>query len=221
MIDDWLLWQLADSAFPTGGFAHSGGLEAAFQHGAVCDGGTLAAFLSTITRQAERGLLPFVVAAWRAPEEVGAADAACDLFLNSHVANRASRAQGRALLTSAARIYRVDAIGTLDRAIRTGETPGHLAPAWGVTCRALGLDEQRATSLFLFVAARSVVSSAVRLGIVGPLEGQAIQATLARERKTPAMTSADAGPDAAVQTAPILDLLHATQDRLYSRLFQS
>jgi urease accessory protein len=33
--EDWLLWQLADSAFPTGGFAHSGGLEAAWQHGEI------------------------------------------------------------------------------------------------------------------------------------------------------------------------------------------
>ena len=33
--DEWVLWQLLDSAYPTGGFAHSGGLEAAWQHGEV------------------------------------------------------------------------------------------------------------------------------------------------------------------------------------------
>ncbi|HZH77778.1 MAG TPA: urease accessory protein UreF, partial [Archangium sp.] len=31
----WRVLQLADSAFPTGGFAHSGGLEAAVQQGEV------------------------------------------------------------------------------------------------------------------------------------------------------------------------------------------
>ena len=37
--NQWLLWQLADSAFPTGGFAHSGGLEAAWQNGEVSNRG--------------------------------------------------------------------------------------------------------------------------------------------------------------------------------------
>ena len=35
MTSPFLLLQLADSAFPTGGFAHSGGLEAAYQLGEI------------------------------------------------------------------------------------------------------------------------------------------------------------------------------------------
>jgi urease accessory protein len=212
-VNDWLIWQLADSAFPTGGFAHSGGLEAAWQHGAVRDAAALEAYIDASLRQAARGPAVFVAAAWRGPARWAEVDAACDLFLNNHVVNRASRAQGRALIASAARAFATDGLVDLNRSARRGRTSAHLAPAWGAVCRAMDVDAARTTSLFLFAAARSLVSSAVRLGIVGPIEGQQIQTRLASREWRIA--------EEPMQTAPILDLLQGTQDRLYSRLFQS
>src|SRR5258705_145761 len=60
---DWLLWQLADSAFPTGGFAHSAGLEAAWQHGEIRTAAELRQWLVSSLDQVAGTALPFVNAA--------------------------------------------------------------------------------------------------------------------------------------------------------------
>ena len=44
-MNDWLIWQMVDTAFPSGGFAHSAGLEAAVQWGELQPAGRLDLFL--------------------------------------------------------------------------------------------------------------------------------------------------------------------------------
>src|SRR5258706_1083350 len=99
-VPDLLLWQLADSAFPTGGFAHSAGLEAAWQHGEVRNSGELVSLLEANLRQLGHAALPFVTTAHAVPGRLAELDQFCEAFTTNHVANRASRAQGRALLSA-------------------------------------------------------------------------------------------------------------------------
>ncbi len=211
--DEWLIWQLVDSAFPVGGLAHSNGLEAAVQAGLVTDGPSLEQFVEAGIRQCVRGVLGFVQATRANPDGLLAVDRQCDLFLNNHVSNRASRAQGKAFFTAASRIFEMPVIIELNEQMRAHRSPTHLAPVFGVVLGALKIAESQTQSMFLFMFVRSCLGAAVRLGVVGPLEAQRIQFGIKLQSDQP--------PSMPVQTAPVLDLLQATQDRLYSRLFQS
>ena len=92
--------------------------------------------------------------------------------------NRASRAQGRALLTAVARSFprRADRALELRGRIDDG-LAGHYAPLFGALFNLLDvtlIDTQRA---FLFMSRRAASApAAVRLGLIGAYEAQTIQA---------------------------------------------
>lgn len=210
--EDWLLWQLADSAFPTGGFAHSVGLEAAWQHGEIRNSAELSSFLEASLRQLAHSALPFAAAAHDAPEQGAELDRLSDAFLTNHVANRASRAQGRAFLMVVEKTF-----GLAHHSLPFG----HFAPVFGGTARRLGLPRMSTTHLFFFQHLRALVAAAIRLGIVGPMEAQTLQHRLAPTAREILSRSVHLPVSAIAQTAPLLELWQGTQDRLYSRLFQS
>jgi urease accessory protein len=223
-MDAWLVLQLADSAFPTGGFAHSVGLEAAAQLGEVRTVAEVRAFTEQALWQAGLGGLPFVLAAHNADDdgaELAAMDARCHAFLSSHVANRASRTQGRAFASTAARVFSSPVLARLDGAIRRRELHGHHAVVYGAALAALGVDAREAQRLYLHGSLRGVTSASVRLGLVGPHDAQRLQRDLAPFAEAVLARCASLSIDDAAQPAPLLDLFGATHDRLYARLFLS
>jgi urease accessory protein len=240
--DGTLVWQLVDSAFPTGAFAHSLGLESAWQQGEVASRDDLRRFVEATILQTATGALPLVTAAHREPEKLAEWDALHDHFLSNAVANRASRQQGRTLVASAARIWsseRLDAL--LARAASTPNcqlpTPkeiptansqplrptlcAHVAPMTGAVFAALGVPLETTQRVVLFVAARGVLSAAVRLGVTGSYDAQRLQSECGAWLAAVQARYGDAAPSDLAQTAPVIDVLHGGHDRLYSRLFQS
>lgn len=209
----WLVLQLADSAFPTGGFAHSAGLEACVQAGEVVTRADVERFVAELIDQLARGSLPLVAAVHDAPERLHEIDELADAITWSHVAKRASLAQGRALLDVAARAFAKPAL------IEARGTASHLAPVYGFVTRTLEIGRDDALATFLHLGIRGALGAGVRLGVLGPTEAQALHLRL-----HPALDAALARSHAleeVAQPSPIFELIQTTQDRLYSRLFQS
>lgn len=221
MQQDWVVWQLCDSAFPTGAFAHSGGLEAAWQAGEIADAHGLAEWVAAALRQAGHSALPLVRAGWEGTPSLAELDAVCESMLLNHVANRASRSQGQALLVAAARTFHDDSVRRVEDVVRRGRLHGHYPPVLGAVCEALGVPLRRTCDVFMFLTLRGAVSTAVRLGIVGPLQGQGLQHQFGKWVGAVVERCMTIPLEDVAQTAPLVDLFQGAQDRLYSRLFVS
>ncbi|MEA2750508.1 MAG: urease accessory protein [Myxococcales bacterium] len=212
----WLLLQLVDGAFPSGGFAHSAGLEPSLHLRGI---GDLEPFVDEALWQTGRTALPFVRRACEAPADLPTLDALFDATQVSHVANRASRAQGRSLAGAACRVFERPEVLAIGEHAKRG--PAHHAVVFGAVFGVVGMGAADTQMAWLHAGLRGVLSAAVRLGIVGPLEAQQIQAARAPVLDAVLATCGVLDVDDAAMTAPLLELFGALHDRLDGRLFQS
>jgi urease accessory protein len=219
-MNELLVWQLVDSGFPSGSFAHSFGLEAAWHHGEV-DAGSLHLFVCDAVEQAGWGTLAFVTHAHGRPEDIGTIDARCDAFLRNPVANRASRVQGRSWLTTIERSFPTPEVRALCERARRQAIARHHAVMFGATLSVLDVDPPAAQRMFLFGVSRGIAAAAVRLGIVGTMEAQRLVAESAADLDRTLARCSRLTMDEAALTAPLIDLWQSGHTRLYSRLFQS
>ena len=159
---------LADGRLPAGGYAHSGGIEAAVAAGIVRDAGTLAGFLHARLQTSGLNAAALAVLAFEGNPGV---DATADARTPSPAQRRTSRDQGRALIRLARRTWPSEAYDGL------GPAPHH-AVALGAVARVAGLDAHAAALTVAWSSVSGPASAAVRLLGLDPVEVTALQARL-------------------------------------------
>jgi urease accessory protein len=219
----WRVLQITDSGFPTGGFAHSQGLEAAIQHGAVRNPEEFESFLKEALWQCGFSSLPFANGAHQELENLKECDEVLDVFLSNPIANRASRLQGRTFFSTCEKAFQQEETGLelLRKQMDHTEFHFHYASVFGATLKALSIEKPLMQRAFFQISLRGLLSAAVRLGVLGPYQAQQLQTRFSWTLSEILQHCQDFQLDEVAQTAPLLEIYQANQDRLYSRLFQS
>jgi urease accessory protein len=214
--------QQADSAFPSGGFAFSNGLEGLATLGARLDRTGLAGVVAATIRHrwasADRVAL---VHAFRANDlaAVATADAAVEVAILAEPLRTGSKRNGQALLAAHARLPTPSA-AEYRSWIDAGRAYGHLPVVQGLVWRALGISEQHAVAISGYTTAASLVAAAVRLGQVGAIEAQAVLGSALPVIEEVAEDDVPAALEIASFT-PWLDVAAARQARAHVRLFSN
>jgi urease accessory protein len=215
---------LTDSRFPSGGHAHSGGLEAAVAAGRITGTTELESFLRG--RLATTGLVSAAFAAatrlaTNDPATLELLDAELDARTASSALRQASRHQGRAMLRAGRATWPSP---VFERTPRHPDGP-HQPIALGLTAAAAGLTAENAALVATYGVITGPASAAVRLLGLDPYHVQALLARLSGacdEVAQTAATAADKPPaELPANTAPLADIsaeIHATWE---VRLFAS
>jgi urease accessory protein len=222
MSSSWKIYMLVDSGLPTGGFAHSNGLESAVTNGLIGGTSSLDCFVREALLVAFHSQVPLMLQAMG--DEAGwlLSDKLAEAVLTCRVAQRASRSLGDALLRVSAEAFPEHAaeLRACRKVVLEGNAPGHQAPAFGRVCGLLGLDALTAAQALLFITARDMLSAATRLSLLGPLQAARMLGSFAKLTEELASMVA-ISENLPAQVNPLLEIVQGSHDRQYSRLFSS
>jgi len=216
-----LIW-LASPALPVGGFSYSEGLEAAVDHGLVCDEATACEWLSdqlhTSLARADLPVLAQALAAWREQDIARIAELNAWVLHTRETSELRQQSQqmGRSMVEW---LKAVEPAAATRAALVEGSITYPVAFALAATCNQSNVRE--VLLAYAFGWAENMMQAAIKAVPLGQSAGQRI--LLALSQAIPAaVDEALQRDDASRQSfSPMLAILSARHEVQYSRLFRS
>ncbi|UQU67590.1 hypothetical protein COUCH_15525 [Couchioplanes caeruleus] len=228
--------QLADSAFPSGRYAFSHGLESFVQAGAMTAGSGTHGLWSLLTDQLEHGIATAdgIALAWahravsRAPspdryDEQLALDA--DLRLTSVKLGRegrdASARAGRGMLGTVVGSFAGPALTAYAALVSTGTAPGNGAVVTGILTAELGVPRRHAVATELYAFAAGWLGAAVRLGVADHRVAQCVLHRCGPVIDRAVHGACRGGLDDMSSSTPLADVMSMRHEQAGLRMFMS
>ncbi len=221
------LLQLTDSAFPSGGYAYSHGLEGLFTAGFLAREPDVLDFARAHIEEtlAQQDLPAVHLAHTAARQDDLSALVALDRLLTAlrpvPAFRLASTRIGRQTLESSVTLYPAPFVLRYREAVQAGTSPGHHAVAFGGVTAAAAIPVDQAVAGFGANALSGFVAAAVRLGVIGQASAQRIIAQLHPDLARAVADASTLGPDELGGYTPLIDIAGMRQPTLATRLFTS
>ncbi|MET9774013.1 urease accessory UreF family protein [Streptomyces sp. NPDC006367] len=223
--------QLADSAFPSGRYTLSHGLEAFVQAGLVDRSTPPQTLADLLADQVRHGIGPSdgtaLACAHRAAGEADATARAgrvdtrlSEVKLPREVRESSVRT-GRALLATATAAFGDGTVAAYARQVRSGRRPGNAAVVLGLVTASLGISREHAVAGELYSFASGWLTAAVRLAVIDHRAAQALLHRVAPVLAETARASCTAGVDDITACTPLIDIMSMRHERASLRLFMS
>jgi urease accessory protein len=220
------LLHLCDSLFPLGSFAHSDGLEAAVQTGAISDADDLAPWLTACLEESiGRCDGPAIASAWSAFHEeqwdrLISLDADLIAMRPAAAGRAATGGMGRRLLKTWQATHGQPRLQQLVDLSDRGALVPSLPVAFAVVSASAGIAQRNAIEGYAYTRLAASVSAAMRLIAIGQIGAHTSLARILE--RVPAIVDDLLRRDAPPESfTPMLDIAAMTHRSLHSRLFRS
>ncbi len=224
-VQDFLLLQMADSAFPTGAFAYSSGLEAMVEFGLVQNEEELSEYIFDFTRQAIAFELPFLSSFYNMadkPDELKPALQTYDASFVTAGMYEGSLNLGKNWMRILQEVIMEEkSYLPVQQFLKKTALPGHFLFVAVLSMKAMGFGKEKIKTFFISSIIRDQVSAAIRLGVIGPMQGHSIQFLVYSQLSGNGSSITEEDYRRARRTGFITDVAQMLQKNVYSKLFKN
>ncbi|MDZ4764732.1 MAG: urease accessory UreF family protein [Chloroflexota bacterium] len=215
-----------DSAFPTGAFAHSGGLETYVQADSVRTARDLGALIAAKLDNAAHTDLIVIHCAISAYQtwdidRITGLDSLCAASKSAKETREASEKIGRRMLASVLNVRPDSRLQAYRECVARGVCIGHHAVVHGLAFAALEVDPRSALIAYAYALAANQTAASLKLMSIGQTQAQAVLAACGAAISQSAESALARTLDDFGGFAPGLDIRAMQHEHLFQRLFIS